>query len=54
MLLSERLDDDAAEVRSGRLVERVERLCAQMAMLKAMEAEVEPSPDAISLTNPDA
>lgn len=52
---ADRHEGEAAEARSGRLVEKVERLRAQMAMLKAMEAEVEASPDGqISLTDPDA
>ena len=43
------------EARSGRLVEKIDRLRAQMAMLKVMEAEVEASPDGqVSLTDPDA
>ena len=38
-----------------RLVEKIGRLRAQMAMLKVMEAEVEASPDGqVSLTDPDA
>jgi len=52
---ADRHDGEAAEVRSGRLVEKIDRLRAQMAMLKAMEAEVEASPDGqVSLTDPDA
>ena len=58
----QRLEGDFAVVPSKgmvaalrRIVEKVERLRAQMAMLKAMEAEVEASPDGqISLTDPDA
>lgn len=38
-----------------RLIEKSDRLRAQMAMLKVMEAEVEASPDGqVSLTDPDA
>lgn len=52
---ADRHEGEAVEARSGRLVEKVERLRAQMAMLKAMEVEVEASPDGqISLTDPDA
>lgn len=52
---ADRHEGEAAEARSGRLAEKVERLRAQMAMLKAMEAEVEASPDGqVSLTDPDA
>lgn len=43
------------EARSVRLIEKIDRLRAQMAMLKVMEAEVEASPDGqVSLTDPDA
>ena len=52
---ADRHEGEAAEARSGRLAEKVERLRDQMAMLKAMEAEVEASPDGqVSLTDPDA
>lgn len=52
---ADRHEGEAAEARSGRLVEKIDRLRAQMAMLKAMEAEVEASPDGqVSLTDPDA
>lgn len=52
---ADRQEGEAAEARSGRLVEKIDRLRAQMAMLKAMEAEVEASPDGqVSLTDPDA
>ncbi|KAF0163345.1 MAG: transposase [Stygiobacter sp.] len=52
---ADRHEGEAAESRSGRLVEKIDRLRAQMAMLKAMEAEVEASPDGqVSLTDPDA
>lgn len=38
-----------------RLVEKIDRLRAQMARLKVMEAEVEALPDGqVSLTDPDA
>lgn len=52
---ADRHEGEAAEARSGRLVEKIDRLRAQMAMLKGMEAEVEASPDGqVSLTDPDA
>ena len=52
---ADRHEGEAAEARSGRLVEKIDRLRAQMAMLKAMESEVEASPDGqVSLTDPDA
>ena len=52
---ADRHEGEAAEARSGRLVEKIERLRAQMAMLKAMEAQVEASSDGqVSLTDPDA
>src|SRR3989344_2604472 len=52
---ADRHEGEAAEARSGRLVEKIDRLRAQMQMLKAMEAEVEASPDGqVSLTDPDA
>lgn len=52
---ADRQEGQAAEARAGRLVEKIDRLRAQMAMLKAMEAEVEASPDSqVSLTDPDA
>ncbi|MEN5177863.1 IS1182 family transposase [Brevundimonas diminuta] len=52
---ADRHEGEGAEARSGRLVEKVERLRVQMAMLKTMEAEVEAAPDSqISLTDPDA
>lgn len=52
---ADRHEGEAAEARSGRLVEKIDRLRAQMAMLKTMEAEVEASPDGqVSLTDPDA
>jgi transposase len=52
---ADRQEGEAVEARSGRLVEKIDRLRAQMAMLKAMEAEVEASPDGqVSLTDPDA
>lgn len=53
--MADRQEGEAAEARSGRLIEKIDRLRAQMAMLKAMEAEVEGSPDGqVSLTDPDA
>ena len=52
---ADRHEGEAAEARSGRLVEKIDRLRAQMAMLKTMEAAVEASPDGqVSLTDPDA
>jgi transposase len=52
---ADRHEGEAAEARSGRLVEKIDRLRAQMAMLKAMQAEVEASPDGqVSQTDPDA
>ncbi|WP_426050272.1 IS1182 family transposase [Brevundimonas sp. SL161] len=52
---ADRQESEATEARSGRLVEKIDRLRTQMAMLKAMEAEVEASPDGqVSLTDPDA
>ncbi len=52
---ADRHEGEAAEARSGRLVEKIDRLRAQMAMLKVMEAEVEAAPDGqVSLTDPDA
>ena len=52
---ADRHEGEAVDARSDRLVEKIERLRAQMTMLKAMEAEVEARPDhQISLTDPDA
>ena len=52
---ADRQEGEAVEARSGRLVEKIDRLRAQMTMLKAMEAQVEASPDSqVSLTDPDA
>lgn len=52
---ADRQEGEAAEARSGRLVEKVELLRAQMAKLKAMEAQIEAAPDnQVSLTDPDA
>jgi transposase len=52
---ADRHEGEAAEARSDRLAEKIERLRAQMAMLKTMEAQVEASPDGqVSLTDPDA
>ena len=52
---ADRHEGEAVEARSGRLIEKIDRLRAQMAMLKVMEAEVEAAPDGqVSLTDPDA
>lgn len=52
---ADRHEGQGVEARSDRLVEKVARLRAQMAMLKTMEAEVEAAPDGqVSLTDPDA
>ncbi len=52
---ADRQEGEAAEARSGRLVEKVELLRAQMAKLKTMEAQVEAASDnQVSLTDPDA
>ena len=52
---ADRQEGEAAEARSGRLVEKVELLRAQMAKLKTMEAQIEAAPDnQVSLTDPDA
>ena len=52
---ADRHEGEATEARSDRLAEKIERLRAQMAMLKMMEAQVEASPDGqVSLTDPDA
>ncbi len=52
---ADRQEGEAAEARSGRLKEKVERLREQMKMLQAMEARVEAAPDGqVSLTDPDA
>ena len=52
---ADRQEGEAAQARSGRLVEKVERLRAQMQKLKAMEAQIEAAPDnQVSLTDPDA
>lgn len=52
---ADRHEGDGVEARSVRLVEKIDRLRAQMAMLKAMEAKIEASPDGqVSLTDPDA
>lgn len=52
---ADRHEGEAVEARSGRLIEKIDRLGAQMAMLKVMEAEVEAAPDGqVSLTDPDA
>lgn len=52
---ADRQEGEAAEARSGRLKEKVERLREQMKMLQAMEVRVETAPDGqVSLTDPDA
>ena len=52
---ADRHEGEAVVARSGRLIEKIDRLRAQMAMLKVMEAEVEAAPDGqVSLTDPDA
>ena len=52
---ADRHEGEAVEARSGRLVEKIDRLRAQMAMLTVMEAEVEAAPDGqVSLTDLDA
>ncbi len=52
---ADRHESEAVEARSGRLIEKIDRLRTQMAMLKVMEAEVEAAPDGqVSLTDPDA
>ena len=52
---ADRQEGEAAEARSGRLKEKLERLREQMRLLQAMEAQVEASPDGqVSLTDPDA
>lgn len=52
---ADRHEGEAVEARSGRLIEKIDRLRTQMAMLKVMEAEVEAAPDGqVSLTDPDA
>jgi transposase len=52
---ADRHKGEAADARSNRLVEKIDRLRAQMAMLKVMETEVASVPDGqVSLTDPDA
>jgi len=52
---ADRHEGEAVEAWSGRLIEKIDRLRTQMAMLKVMEAEVEAAPDGqVSLTDPDA
>jgi len=52
---ADRQEGEAAEVRSGRLKEKIERLREQMRMLEAMEVRVAASPDGqVSVTDPDA
>jgi transposase len=52
---ADRLEGEAAEARAGKLKDKIETLRAQMQALKAMEAQVQASPDGqVSLTDPDA
>jgi transposase len=52
---ADRQESQAAETRSGRLKEKIERLREQMRMLQAMQGQVAASPDGqVSLTDPDA
>lgn len=52
---ADRLEGEAAEVRAGKLKDKIATLRAQMQTLKAMEAQVAASPDGqVSLTDPDA
>lgn len=52
---ADRQEGEAAEARSGRLKEKIERLREQMRMLEAMEVRVAASPDGqVSVTDPDA
>ena len=52
---ADRQEGEAAEARSERLKEKVERLREQMRWLQAMEVKVTASPDGqVSLTDPDA
>ena len=52
---ADRQEGEAAETRSERLKEKVERLREQMRWLQTMEAKVAASPDGqVSLTDPDA
>lgn len=52
---ADRQEGEAAEARAGRLTDKIATLRAQMQVLKAMEAQVEASPDGqVSLTDPDA
>ncbi|MBJ7410254.1 MAG: IS1182 family transposase [Phenylobacterium sp.] len=52
---ADRLEGEAVEARAVKLKDKIATLRAQMQALKAMEAQVEASPDGqISLTDPDA
>ena len=52
---ADRQEGEAAEARAGKLQDKIATLRAQMQALKAMEAQVEASPDGqVSLTDPDA
>lgn len=52
---ADRHEGETADAQSNRLVEKIDRLRAQMAMLKVMETEVASAPDGqVSLTDPDA
>ena len=52
---ADRQEGEAAEARAGKLKGKIETLRAQMQALKAMEAQVDASPDGqVSLTDPDA
>jgi transposase len=52
---ADRQEGEAAEARAGKLKDKIATLREQMQALKAMEAQVEASPDGqVSLTDPDA
>jgi transposase len=52
---ADRLEGAAADARSGKLQDKIATLRSQMQALKAMEAQVQASPDGqVSLTDPDA
>jgi transposase len=52
---ADRQEGEAAEMRAGKLRHKLETLRVQMQALRAMEAQVEASPDGqVSLTDPDA
>jgi transposase len=52
---ADRQEGEAAEARAGKLQDKIVTLRAQMQALKAMETQVEASPDGqVSLTDPDA